>query len=149
MCAYGHVHVQGIQDQPAVINSSCSWTTVTVVAGHGGFYNRYNDNQYAVGIYTDIASRARALQAMASWPTAVLWDLVAYFLIQNASWSALHATSLLKAMCIVTVIFIVLPKNFHVFNFCDVYCKKACVNCGHVFMSLYTHCLKFTLKCSN
>ena len=50
MCVYGHVPMQ---DQPAVINLSCWWTTVTNVAGHEG--SRYNNDQYAIGIYMGIA----------------------------------------------------------------------------------------------
>ena len=75
--------------------SSCWWTTVTVIAGHGGFCKRYNSMLLAFTCM-GIASRAWASHTMASWPTAVPWDLEACFSIQNTSWSKLPAISALK-----------------------------------------------------
>ena len=89
-CAYSHVQVQRNQDQPAAIDSPSRQTTATVVAGHGGFCNRYNNNQYAVGIHTGIAPRAKASVHHTQWQAHQQrylrnWDLISWFRNQNTS----------------------------------------------------------------
>ena len=99
------------------------WNTVTGHAGHGAFCSRYNKDRHAVGIYMGnrimslgITSRARASHTMASWPTAVPWDLEAYVLVRNTSCLTLPAyLSALKPRfhCLI----ILSQKHFRVFNF--------------------------------
>ena len=53
-----HVHIQRIQDQPPILIrpavDELHACTVTIIAGHGGFCSRYNNDWYAVVIYMGI-----------------------------------------------------------------------------------------------
>ena len=100
--------MQRIQDQPAVIDSSCWWITVTIITGHGGFYSRYNDNRYAVGIYMGIALWAKTSHAMQAGRQQSLriWKPISWFRIPP-DWHYMYVLPLYsKATCNVTIIFI-------------------------------------------
>ena len=98
----------------------CVDELVYVVSEHEGFCSRYNNNHYAVGIYTGnhITSRARAshMRWQLSWPTAVPCDLKAYFSVRITSYWHYLLPLCSKATCNVTITFCCLiiyaAKNF-------------------------------------
>lgn len=126
MCAYGHIHVQRIQNQPAIIDLSCWWMTLAVVAEHGRFCSRYNN--YTCMLLAFTRGSHLELWHCTQWQSCRhqalgIWKPISQFRI--LFWSTLPVplcSNIIasKAMCNITNIvrcIIICCKKFRVFNF--------------------------------